>query len=214
MSRRIHNEQFHWALYLHIQVMLKSKLLLVACVGLFYLMSTSACVNDRGSYTPTLPKHKVETLGDGVIARVLVPAGSSVNQYVRGGPDEIKPFNFLPYPGNWAELIQPEHTTLRVMILTDALAKGSTLEIKPIAVLQLDSAGLSRDIMIVVPVDSLLKSLQIDEFADLITDYEPVRYIIQTWFVNHRGFGAFEVVGWRDETYANKLLSDANNLTH
>ena len=190
--------------------MLKSNTLLAAYVVAVYLICTSACVQDRGAYTPSLPKHKLETLGDGVFARVLVPAGSSVNQYVRGAPGEIKPFDFLPYPGNWAELIQPANNSLRMMILTDALAKGSVLGVKPIAVLQLDSAGVSRDVIIAVPVDSLLMSVQIDEFADLITDYEPVRYIIQTWFVNYRGFGAFEVIGWRDETYANKLLSDAN----
>ena len=179
-----------------------------------YAICTCGCVPDRGAYTPSIPGHKVETLGEGVFARILVPAGSSVNQNVRGAPEEPKPFDFLPYPGNWAEIIQPQspneslgHIPFRVMILTDALAKGSTLGIKPIAVLQLDSAGIPRDIIIAVPADSLLMSLQIDGFVDLITEYEPVRYILQTWFVNHRGFGAFEVVGWRDEAYANKLLS-------
>jgi len=173
-----------------------------------------ACVDDRGPYSPALPEHKVGTLGDGVFARVLVPAGSSVNQYVRGGPDEPKPFDFLPYPGNWAQLVIPVKTSLHVMILTDALAKGSTLRIKLIAVLQLDSANIQRDIIIAVPTDSLLRSMQIDGFVDLITDYEPVRYILQTWFVNHRGFGAFDVVGWRDEAYAYMLLSDATKRTH
>jgi inorganic pyrophosphatase len=188
--------------------MSKSNLFLLACVVAIYVFCAGACVHDGGSYTPKLPKHKVATSGEGIFARVLVPAGSSVNQHIRGGPNEPKPFDFLPYPGNWAEVIRPDQKTLHVMILTDALAKGSTLGIKPIAVIQLDSSGVPRDIIIAVPTDSLLMSVQLDGFSDLITDYEPVRYVLQTWFVNHRGFGAFEVVGWRDENYAHKLLSD------
>jgi len=190
--------------------MSKSNLLLAACVVAICIFCTSACVQDNGSYTPKLPQHKVGTLGEGVYARVLVPAGSSVNQLVRGAPGEPIPFDFLPYPGNWGELIQPENKSLHVMILNDALAKGSTLRINPIAVLQLDSAGTQQDILIAVPTDSLLMSVRLNGFTDLITEYEPVRYILQTWFVNHKGFDAFEVIGWRDESYARKLITDTN----
>ncbi len=190
--------------------MIKSNLTAAVCMAVVCIFYAGACVQDKGPYTQSLPKHKVEILGGGIYARVLVPAGSSVNQLVRGGPGEQQPIDFLPYPGNWGEVIHPAGNTLHVMILTDALAKGSILEIKPIAVLQLDSSGVARDVIVAVPTDSLLMSVRIGGFTDLITDYEPVRYILQTWFVNHRGFGAFQVLGWRDESYALKLLSKTN----
>lgn len=180
-------------------------------VAVICIFCTGSCVRDSGQYTLKLPEHNVATLGEGIFARVIIPAGFTVNQKVRGGPDEQQPFDFLPYPGNWAELIQPELKSLHVLILTDALAKGSTLSIEPIAVLQLDSAGVAKNILVAVPSDTLLMSVRLDGFADLITEYEPIRYILQTWFVNYRGFGAFEVVGWRDESYAQRLLSDASN---
>lgn len=179
------------------------KLGLILCFGLFLI---GACAPDKGPYTRELPETQVFHDDGGVYARILIPAGESVNQFVRGGENEPKAEDFLPYPGNWAEVVPKKEQSQHVLILTDALAKGSTLEIKPIAVIELDSAGITFNIVIAVPVDSLLKSIELDNFADLITDYESIRYILQTWFVNHKGFGVFELVGWHDETYAKKLL--------
>ena len=169
------------------------------------LMFFIACSEDRGPYTRDLENVNERMVEGAAYARVIVPAGTTVVQQRRGGEDEPQPIGFLPYPGNWAEIIQPE-TTIKTIILTDALREGSVLSIEPIATLQLDSAGVAIDIVVSVPSEAALKSIELDEFVDLLTEYEPVRHILQTWFVNYRGFGTFELVGWRDESHARELL--------
>jgi len=158
--------------------------------------------DDQASELPVV--HATMTSGN-IYSEVIVPAGQSAKGGGKG---------FLPYPANMGMIKGVEGDTLvllRTMIICDALSVGSTLEIKPIALLELDSAGINVDIIVSVPVDTSLKTMQIDGFVDLLTDYEPVRHILQTWFVNHRGFGAFVLKGWRDEKAAIRRIHQSNN---
>lgn len=132
-----------------------------------------------------------------IYAEVIVPAGQSA---ISGGGRQ-----FLPYPANWTRIIDgdsDQRKDLNGLVISDALGKGSVLAVKPVALLQLDSAGISKDVIIAIPVDSTLRTVEIGGFVDLLTEHEPVRHILQTWFVNHRGFGSFEFSGWRDEKAA------------
>ena len=132
---------------------------------------------------------------------MIVPAGHSGES---SGSEQ-----FLPYPGNWARIINGDsngQTDLNGLVLSDALGRGSICAIKPVALLQLDSAGITKDIIIAVPIDSTIRTIEIDGLVDLLTDHEPARHILQTWFVNHRGFGSFEFSGWRDEDAAMKRI--------
>lgn len=144
-----------------------------------------------------LPSIKVSLEPGQIYAEVLVPAGQSGNL----GSDQ----KFLPYPANWARIIDgdsDQQTDLSGLVICDALGKGSVLAVKPVALLQLDSAGTSRDVIIAIPADSTISTIEIEGFVDLLTEHEPVRHILQTWFINHRGFGSFEFTGWRDEDAA------------
>ena len=158
----------------------------VACYG---------CAVDSSSSQYVTSVHEPVEQGR-VFAEVLIPAGTTGNEDL----------DFLPYPGNWSSVVMPAKPDARVIVLSQALTEGSVLAIEPVAVLQLDSAGTQIDVIVAVPTDTSLQSVQLGGFVDLITDREPIRHILQTWFVNHRGFGAFEVLGWRDEEYAADML--------
>lgn len=199
MSGKIHIWQFDRNQAMKRQIIFQVLTALVCAVAVL------GCMEDRGPYAPDLESIRQSPEEGRSYARVLIPAGSTVVQEKRGGDEEPRPIGFLPYPGNWAEVVQPE-VDVSTIILTDALKEGSILEIEPVATLQLDSAGVAINVVVSVPADSVLQSIELHSFVDLITDYEPVRHILQTWFVNYRGFGTFEVIGWRDESHARQLL--------
>ena len=173
------------------------------CRNLAILLVAAAIIPGCGSENDdrSLPIANEQISEGGIYAEVVVPAGQSDNSGSKG--------EFLPYPGNWAVIRTSPvmDDSLNTLILSDALSKGSVLQITPVALLQLGNSGSSVDVIISVPVDTALQTVVIGGLVDLLTEHEPVRHILQTWFVNHHGFGSFELRGWRDEQAAVRLIS-------
>ena len=161
----------------------------ITCI-LFILMNGGCALDDR-THLELIEEPPIEGV---VQVQLLTPAGHQLS-----GDD------FLPSPVNICRLSGVEND-VTVALLAGAMAQGSVLGIVPVAALQLDSNGIARHIVIAIPQDTALRSVNIVSLEDLLTEYEPVRNILQSWFVNHRGFGAFKLTRWHDERYAANLL--------
>ena len=156
-----------------------------------------------------IPFYQPETEETGYYGKVVNFAGSQAGQQ-----DDIASA-FLPYPGNWTDILyvsdgQRSTTGLNALVLGKSLAQGSTFEINPVGVISLSAGSQVERIIIAVPSDSSLVTMPISGFSDLLTDYEPVRNILQMWFLNYQGTGTFKLVGWNDEREALRIMETVN----
>lgn len=185
-------------------------------LGCLYLLFLS-CQDNRHPYARFDPPvvGAVED-SNAIYAVVEVPAGTTTLQQLDTVSGEIVPLangdiDFLPAPGNVGFISSTLHTEnarpIGAIVLMHALAEGSVVAVLPVGVIQLNEDGRLREIVVAVPSDPDLQSIKVTRFVDFITEYESARYILQEWFVNHKGFGALTLVGWQDERYAVKLIN-------
>lgn len=183
---------------------------------ILWLILVAGCKDDRHPYARFQPEHVEESVDSAsVYAVVEIPAGTTMLRKLDTISGEIRPvekgnIDFLPAPGNVgfiASTLDPRYREpLQTVLLMEALSPGSVVEVAPIGVLQLTGDDRLHEIIVAVPVNPALQSIQVDNFVDFITDYEPARYILQEWFVNYMGFGAFQLVGWQDERHADHRI--------
>ena len=124
------------------------------------------------------------------------------------GRDRV--IHFLPYPGNYgfipSTFMDPERggdgDALDVLLLSESHPTGSVIEAVPLGVLRLKDDGEIDTKIIAVPVDPTQRIIETSNFRDFLIQYDPAKRIIEEWFLNYKGLGAMELLGWEDETYA------------
>ncbi|MEZ4982166.1 MAG: inorganic diphosphatase [Saprospiraceae bacterium] len=129
------------------------------------------------------------------------------------GKDRI--VDFLPYPGNYGfipstlmdEQMGGDGDPLDVLIIGEAVPTGTIVEIKPIGALVLKDAGELDTKIIAVPLSEEKQIIKANDFQTFRLEYDPVRRIIVNWFMNYKGWGVMELVGWRDDDYAVKEIN-------
>lgn len=121
--------------------------------------------------------------------------------------------DFLPLPGNMAILEAPDlktgrlQTYLPVMILSKPLEVNEKINVKIIGCFVVERNRKIEQTLIAIPVDERQQSIRVEHFVDFITDYEPVRNILQHWLLYYRPSQNVRMVGWKDEQYAGYLIS-------
>lgn len=128
------------------------------------------------------------------------------------GKDRI--IDFLPYPGNYgfipSTLMDEERggdgDALDVLLISESLPMGTVVEMKPIATLMLKDGGEIDTKIIAVPVSPEQQIMKIDHFQEFLIQYDVAKRMIENWFLNYKGFGEMELLGWEDETYAIKEI--------
>ncbi len=155
----------------------------------------------------------------GVQVVVEIPAGSNhkieyrpdTGQFVNDkidGKDRV--INFLPYPGNYgfipSTLMDKERggdgDALDILVIGEGVPTGTTLATKPIGALLLKDNNELDSKIIAIPTDSTLQVINPKNYEDFFIRYNAAHHIIQEWFMNYKGLGAMELVGWRNEQYA------------
>ncbi len=128
------------------------------------------------------------------------------------GRDRI--IHFLPYPGNYGFIPSTmldggkggDGDPLDILVLAESRPTGSVMEAIPIGALRLrDNSEIDTKI-IAVPADTSLRVINATTFRQLLIEYDPARRIIEQWFLNYKGFGAMELIGWEDENYARREI--------
>lgn len=120
--------------------------------------------------------------------------------------------NYLPYPANYGlipqTLMDPriggDGDALDVILLGEAVERGSFHDAKLLGVLKLLDRGEQDDKLIAISSTSTFKHIQ--DFKSLQQYYPGLTEILETWFGNYKGQGKMEVIGWGDEAEAKNVL--------
>ena len=115
---------------------------------------------------------------------------------------------FLPYPVNYGFFT--EDTNLEIVAIMNQLEKGVQVAVHPIATLVLKEGGKERSIIITTPLDTALQIMPIMAYQNFLVQQVGPRQIIQDWFLYEKGLGKVDLVGWKEESYAWKLLKEGN----
>lgn len=163
------------------------------------------------------------TTKQGVNVVVEIPAGTNhkiefnpktntfANDKING---KIRVINFLPYPGNYGFIpstyMDPKQggdgDALDILVIGESQATKTVIEVLPIAVLLLKDKGELDSKIIAIPVDSTQQIIQVVNFQDFLIKYDAAKRMIEDWFLNYKGYGVMELIGWRDEQYARQEI--------
>lgn len=128
------------------------------------------------------------------------------------GKDRI--IDFLPYPGNYgfipSTLMEEERggdgDALDVLLISEAIEQGSLVEFLPIAALLLNDGGEIDTKIIGIPIDPDKQVIKVKNFQEFLIKYDAAKKIVEDWFLNYKGFGKTEFLGWKDDTYAREEI--------
>ncbi|MFQ5632784.1 MAG: inorganic diphosphatase [bacterium] len=162
---------------------------------------------------------------DGTINIVVeIPTGTTAKWEVTK-PDGIMKWEFknskprvvkyLGYPGNYGMIpktLLPEELggdgdPLDVILLGDALPRGSVAQGRLVGVLKLLDSGEQDDKLIAISHDSPLASAT--SMEELQERYPSVLEIVELWFSNYKGRGVMESKGFGDQAEAEDVLHSA-----
>ena len=140
-----------------------------------------------------------------------VEKNAIVQEKLKGKPKKL---DFLPYPGNYGYIVNThcdedqggDGEPLDVLILGETEKTGKKMEVLPIGVLQMKDKGADDSKIIAVPWERDLRIIKATDFATFITEYNAVQHILQEWFLNYKGLGNMELIGWKDEKFARTLI--------
>jgi len=186
---------------------------LIQVLILFFILSLAACLKKNFS---TLP---VFSHNNSVQVVVEIPAGTNHKiEYDAGekeflvdqknGRDRI--IDFLPYPANYGFIpstyMDParggDGDPLDSLVIAESVPTGTVVEATPIAVLLLTDEKEIDSKIIAVPVDATQRVIKATTFQELNSRYPKVKEIIEDWFLNYKGKGVMELIGWEDEQRA------------
>jgi inorganic pyrophosphatase len=202
--------------------MIPNSTYLTAGCALVVIILLTTCNRPEG--TPLVGKPDYESLPaieDGAMNVVVeIPAGTNqkieyshtthefLPDTLMGGAERV--VRFLPYPGNYGfvpgTLMDAERggdgDPLDVLVISESVATGSILRVRPIGALLLRDRGEVDTKIIAVPADSLQRTLPVDNFIDFMLLQDPARRIIESWFLNYKGPESIQLVRWEDDQYA------------
>ena len=137
---------------------------------------------------------------DGVAVEVIYGAGDSYNV-----KDAVKPY--LPLPFNIAEKAVDENTNLNFIILSDRIYKGQDLNVIPIGAMRLSDDGVKKDFFIAIPNTANRQTFKASEFSDFAVEHASIKWMIEQYFTNYKGFAKVKLLSWEDEQYALRKIS-------
>ncbi|TPE44684.1 inorganic diphosphatase [Pontibacter mangrovi] len=152
-------------------------------------------------------------------AIVETPAGNTLKLVYDEQKKEFVPdldaglereIGFLPYPGNFGFIpsteINKSGQGLEVLVLSDREEPGTELEVTPVALMQLESNGTLRHVVVAVPARPSERHIDATTYEAFSTEYPGAKAILQIWFSNYNKSAGWQFVGWRDENFAEKEI--------
>lgn len=152
-------------------------------------------------------------------AVIEVPAGSShrpvynreTKEFVNdkeAGKDRV--VAFLPYPANFGFIPSTEINSngkpLEILVIAESQEPGTVLEVIPLGVLQLETAGELEHIVVAVPARPSERLISATDFAGFSKQYPAIKAILQTWFAHYNPTAHTNFVGWKNERFADKEI--------
>lgn len=187
------------------------------------LLLFTNCGSDQVNY-----KRLLTFNDDGTINAVIeIPAGTNqkieydrrknafTQEKVNGKPREI---SFLPYPGNYGYIPDTRLSVddggdgdpLDILVLSESRVTGTAIKVKPIGVLLMKDNGELDHKVIAIPADPANQVIRVKDFMDFMINFDAAKQIVETWFLNYKGYGAMELIRWEDEQFAIRMIKRAS----
>ncbi len=179
---------------------------------LLLIVALTACKTDYTKLPTYTPRKQLQAV-------VEIPAGTNhtlkynrqTHEFVadkEAGQDRV--IEFLPYPGNFGFIPSTETNKagkpLEILVLAESAAQGTIMEVIPIAVLQLETAGDLDHKIIAVPARPKDQIIAATDFYTFSTKYPAAKAILQQWFVHNTPTARSKFVGWKDERFAEREI--------
>lgn len=137
----------------------------------------------------------MEISEDGVSVEVVFGAGDRYDV-----KDVVKPY--LPLPFNIAVKKIDDKSSLDFIILSDRIYKGQDLKVIPIGAMRLSDEGIKKDFFIAIPSLENRQTFVASEFSDFAVEHASIKWMIEQYFTNYKGFAKVKLLSWEDEQYA------------
>ncbi len=196
--------------------------------NVFYLFLVYGCLlfscNDTGlpSATKIVDPQPAAVLEEGNLNMVVtMPAGTARILYYDRLTDRYElakdtagqelPPTFMPAPGNLGFLPGTAVDSLQlppleILLLGEGKVTGSLIAVQPIGGLRLREEGIESLKIIAIPLQADQQIVPVDNFLDFAIRQEAAKQIVETWFLNYRGFRSTDMLGWEDEFYVMQLV--------
>ncbi len=124
-------------------------------------------------------------------------------------------WDFLPLPANQSFIIDAigrNKLPIEMMVIAERISIGETLQVKPIGALEVSNGREKKAVLVGIPTDRKIQIIEPSEFSDFMIDYDPIKYLLQSWYINHKGVGTFDVVQWQNEQFAYSIISEGTKF--
>ncbi len=113
-------------------------------------------------------------------------------------------YNFMPLPYNLGS-ISNEDKKLPVIILGPASPKNSSIDIQVLGALKVKEKGAIKYYLLGQSIQDN-QTLELESFEQFAVQYSSIKSIIGLYLNNQYGLGQSEIIEWRDEAIAMKLI--------
>ena len=121
-----------------------------------------------------------------------------------------KKVEFLPYPGNYGFIpsteIDKNGDGLPILVLSERAEAGTVMEVVALAILQLETNGEIKPIVIAVPARPSERTIDATTLTTFARKYPAAQTILREWFLNSNRTDDTKFVAWRNERFADKEI--------
>lgn len=134
-------------------------------------------------------------------------------EFKNGNPRIVQ---YLPYPSNYGmipQTLSPEEIggdgdPLDVLLLGEAVPRGSYVKGKLIGVMLMKDHGETDDKLLAVAESSVFEN--INTVSELKEQFPGTLEILETWFTNYKGIGEdMKIIGFEEKEKAENVLDEA-----
>ena len=104
-------------------------------------------------------------------------------------------------------MVHEDNPSLDFIILSDRIYKGQDLNVIPIGAMRLTDDGIKKDVFIAIPSAEKRQTFKASEFSDFAVEHASIKWMIEQYFTNYKGFAKVKLLSWEDEQYALRKIS-------
>jgi hypothetical protein len=119
--------------------------------------------------------------------------------------DSVKRSIPSPYDVGVLPFFNEEITLQEVIVLSTGAEVGDVLEFIPLGILKYVEGDTSGFVILGMPVDKEMRTMEVSNFLEFITLYDEVKFFIQEWWLS-TGNSKKQFSGWGDEKEAIRKL--------
>jgi len=108
--------------------------------------------------------------------------------------------NYLPLIGSMAESKSSEDSFMH-LILGKNIENGDNLRVRELSTLVFKHGSDTHKIIISVPIDEQFRSIDVNSFEELATQYGSIKWALESWYNHFGGLGNSRFVRWEKVTH-------------